>query len=416
MGNFAEVLANNQTKNINIISNEIGKKLENFNGSLIAHKAKNSTGVASISINPNKTKAMGLATISVKPKSTSRANVSVEDDGDNSSSSHDCQEEDNDARNGKRKCVTNLKVNKKVIRETGDSHPLVEDELSLYGGSDLDEQIDRLVDMTNSPKVHFANDDESEPEESDEDDLINDIASDFSAVEKTDPPIGKKLASIINNVMFNPVNKEKLVQKLGKHHRPENLNSLKMKKCNPEIWSEMVQSKTRSNDLKTQKMQSCLLKAVGAISKVTNTLLDLKNRKSFNATTLNKNLSTMVHDCTDSLTLLNQVNAGLEQNRCDHIAYCLDNQYHTLRKNVPTDSEFLFGDDLPKRIMNFTANKKLFSSSKTSFQSYKSSKNLCRFPQNPGNRTQNGYQNRTGQYQKQYNSSNSNKHPKQKKH
>ena len=154
---------------------------------------------------------MGAATISVNPKSTSRANASVEDDGGNSSSSHDCQEKDTDARKGKRKHVTNLKVNKKVIRETGDSHPLVEDELSLYGGSDLDEQIDRLVDTTNSPKVNFANNDESEPERSDEDDLINNIASKFSAVEKTGPPIGKKLASIINNVMFNPVNREKLV-------------------------------------------------------------------------------------------------------------------------------------------------------------------------------------------------------------
>ena len=56
----------------------------------------------------------------------------------------------------------------------------------------------------------------------------------------------------------------------------------------------------------------------------------------------------MVHDCTDSLALLSQVNADLEQNRHDHIAYCLDNQYYTLRKNVPTDSEFFFGDDLPK--------------------------------------------------------------------
>ena len=40
---------------------------------------------------------------------------------------------------------------------------------------------------------------------------------------------------------------------------------------------------------------------------------------------------------------------------------------------------------------------------------------MHRFPQNPGNRNQNGYQNRTGQYQKQYNSNNSNKYPKQKK-
>ena len=220
-------------------------------------------------------------------------------------------------------------------------------------------------------------------------------------MEKTGAPIGKILASIINNVMFNPVNRGKLVQKLEKHPRLENLGSLKIKKCNSEISSEMLQSKARTKDLITQKMQGCVLKAVGAISKVTNTLPELNNNKKLNTTTLNKSLSTMVHNCTDSLALLSQVNTDLEQNRRDHIAYCLDNQYHALRKNVPADSEFLFGDDLPKRIMNVTANKKLFSTSKTSFQSFKSSKNLRRFPQNPGNRNQNGYQNRTGQYQKQ---------------
>ena len=40
-------------------------------------------------------------------------------------------------------------------------------------------------------------------------------------------------------------------------------------------------------------------------------------------------------------------------------------------------------------------------------------KNLLKFPQNPGNHNQNGYQNRTGQYQKQYSSNHSNKYPKQ---
>ena len=74
----------------------------------------------------------------------------------------------------------------------------------------------------------------------------------------------------------------------------------------------MLQSKTRSKDLKTQKIQSCVLKAVGAISKVTNVLLDLKSSKNLNTATLNKNLRTMVHDCTDSLDLLNQVNTDLD--------------------------------------------------------------------------------------------------------
>ena len=92
----------------------------------------------------------------------------------------------------------------------------------------MDEQIDRLVDTTNSPKINFANNDESEPKGSDEDDLIKDIASVFSAVEKTGAPIGKILANIINIVMFNTVNRGKLVQKLEKHPRSENLDSLKI--------------------------------------------------------------------------------------------------------------------------------------------------------------------------------------------
>ena len=65
---------------------------------------------------------------------------------------------------------------------------------------------------------------------------------------------------------------------------------MKIKKCDPEFWSEMLQSKTRSKDVKTQKMQHYILKAVGA-------LLELKNSKNLNTNTLSKNLSTIIHDC-----------------------------------------------------------------------------------------------------------------------
>ena len=64
MGNFTEILTNNQEQNINKISNEVGKKLQTFNNSLTEYnKAKGSTGVATISINLNK-KAMGMVIIS----------------------------------------------------------------------------------------------------------------------------------------------------------------------------------------------------------------------------------------------------------------------------------------------------------------------------------------------------------------
>ena len=50
-------------------------------------------------------------------------------------------------------------------------------------------------------------------------------------MEKTGPPMGKNWANIINNVIYNSVIREKLVQELQE-------NSLKIKKCNPEIGAK----------------------------------------------------------------------------------------------------------------------------------------------------------------------------------
>ena len=159
--------------------------------------------------------------------------------------------------------------------------------------ADLDKQIGRLVDTTKNAQVNFAiNNDSSESGQNDEDDLIKDIANNFSTVEITGPSIGKKIANIVNNILFKSVSREKLVQKLEKH-------SLKIKKCTPEIWSKMLKLKTRSKDRKTPKMQGCILKILGTTSKVADTLLELENNKSLDTTTLGKNVGTMGHDCTD---------------------------------------------------------------------------------------------------------------------
>ena len=187
MGRFAEVLTNNQAKNINKISDKIGKKLETFNNSLKAYnKANSSTGVATISINPNKTKVMGAATINVNPRNTARAHTSSEDGGSSS-----CQEEATDTRKGKRKRKRNFNINKKVVRETGDDHPPAEVRLILQIIV-MNLNLNRVVRVTSS----------------------NILLNDFSAVDQTGPPIGKNVASIINNVMFKPVNREKLIKKL----------------------------------------------------------------------------------------------------------------------------------------------------------------------------------------------------------
>ena len=124
MGNFAEVLAENQSKNIRRISTEIGKELNSFNENLSAYKSNRSSGVATISVKPNK-KSTGAATISFNPaRHTSRVN----DNGNRDSS-----QGETDMRNAKRNRLSSKFLKSKAhLRDTGEHCQLQEvDELSL---------------------------------------------------------------------------------------------------------------------------------------------------------------------------------------------------------------------------------------------------------------------------------------------
>ena len=77
MGNFAEVLEENQSKNMNSISTEIGIQIALLM-KIFQHIRLRSSGVATISINPNKT-STGAATIRVNSaRNTSQGPMSVE--------------------------------------------------------------------------------------------------------------------------------------------------------------------------------------------------------------------------------------------------------------------------------------------------------------------------------------------------
>ena len=252
MGNIAEVLAKNQSKKINRINAETAKQLNSFNENLSVYKANRSSGVAKISVNPIK-RCTGAAAISVNlVRHTSRANASGEEDRNSESSQYET-----DMRKSKRKRLSyKCKKNKKHVRETGKSRqPPEEDELCLYGGSELDGQIKRLIDTPHTANAKRGSNEEGTG--SDEDDLIKDIEYDFNSMEETRGSIGSSLSKIFNNVICAEISKEKLVKKLENHPRPKNLDALKVKKCSTEIWNEMLHSKTRSEDLKTQKMKSC---------------------------------------------------------------------------------------------------------------------------------------------------------------
>ena len=70
------------------------------------------------------------------------------------------------------------------------------------------------------------------------------MTNDLTTSEKSEETTIPELANIVNKVLVSSLNWEKLTKKFEKHPRPDNLKPLKVEKCNPEIWNEMVHSKT----------------------------------------------------------------------------------------------------------------------------------------------------------------------------
>ena len=160
---------------------KIGKQLNSFNENLSAYKANRSSGVAAISVSPNK-KSTGAATISVNPvRQTSRANVSAEENRNSDSSQGEADKKKAKWKRRSSKCQNS----KTHVRDTGEHRqPPEKNELSLYGGSDLDKQIDRLADTPHIANAKGGRINE-EGEDSDEDDLIKNIENDLNLVEQT---------------------------------------------------------------------------------------------------------------------------------------------------------------------------------------------------------------------------------------
>lgn len=105
------------------------------------------------------------------------------------------------------------------------------------------------------------------------------------------------------------------------------------------------------------------MKAITAISKVTNNLLKFKNTKAY-PNDISLAIVPMVHSSTESNALLGNVNAEFEQNWHGQVVACYDSQYEPLGRNANPESQLLLGNDVTKRVI--AENKKLLQNENSS--------------------------------------------------
>jgi len=199
-----------------------------------------------------------------------------------------------------------------------------------------DLEIDFLI------KEHSSND---SPDG--EADILCDIAQDYDLEDQCGPAVSDKLAAILNKMARNKLD-DKLKEKLNKYPRPKNCENLVGAKVNPEIWSK-VRPETRSRDLKLQKIQNSILKAIMPLADLTDSLLTTKSKGADIDT--NKAIKQLL----DSVALLTHANCDIHQRRRDLIRPDLNKSYQQICAEHVGVTGFLFGDDLPQKIKDINA-------------------------------------------------------------
>ena len=114
-------------------------------------------------------------------------------------------------------------------------------------------------------------------------------------------------------------------------------------KVNPEIWSK-TRPETRSRDLKMQKIQNTISKAITPLAELTDSLLNVKSKN--NAIDTAKE----VRHILDSLALLTHANCDIIQRRRELIRPDLNKPYQQISAEHVSFTAFLFANNLPKKI------------------------------------------------------------------
>ena len=87
------------------------------------------------------------------------------------------------------------------------------------------------------------------------------------------PPIDGDLASLVDKIMREKANEDKITDLKKQHETPKNCPTLSDKKANQGVWNNLDES-ARSTDLKFQKVQKSLVKEIIIIVTEVNKLME----------------------------------------------------------------------------------------------------------------------------------------------
>ena len=152
------------------------------------------------------------------------------------------------------------------------------------------------------------------------------------ATESSGPELDSFVSDSLKYLMNNQLLEKNLNDMMDKYNTPSNCSFLRVPKVNSPIW-DSIQSRTRSLDLKMQRVQKCLVKGTTAIAQ---DMVEPSNSQQ------------------DALTCFASANFELNMLRRELIKPDLNPKFAPLCKPSVPVTENLFGNDLSKNIKDLS--------------------------------------------------------------
>ena len=225
-----------------------------------------------------------------------------------------------------------------------------------YGGSDEETHseefemhydqncIDEDIRLLCSSKAK----DRPQAEEEEGNHVLDEIKQEYTVKDTVGKPIGnRKLASIANILFLVNMEEEKLKDLNKKYSRPENCPKMVTPKCNSEIWKSKLTSTCRMNEKELQRIKNLHVKATYAVT--------VASDKIMSSNLLQEQSKELITPIVDALALLGKATVDLNQFRRSNLRSRLPEKMIPLATIVPVGSQWLFGDDLSKRIAQISS-------------------------------------------------------------
>ena len=225
---------------------------------------------------------------------------------------------------------------------------LLEEESSseTAGGLDLNTAVTALLDPSSdgtAPEGEGGVSNTSPDSEAMNSDVIDSLTQALLPNPKQSPPIGEKIASLVNKILTGELSSETLKTKAEQYPAPDNCKHLTTVLVNEEIWDLMAR-KTKTVDLAFQKVQEPLVQGLSALTILADQLLkDIQN----NTTT---DTAVVLQKLMDGIALVGSANWNITMKRRELIKPDLSPPYTRLCKENIKPSTKLFGDDLSKHV------------------------------------------------------------------